>query len=131
MNKQVDHPDGERRSGSGRGERMIAIGQKLGVAIPAGLLLFCGVNASAMPRDAATPAIASGAVRENEVARHLTSLTANPQGALLADKDNPLHGNTHVDSNSPNVTYDYTDNGKHTNSHGNVHTDTHGDANRY
>jgi hypothetical protein len=131
MNKQIDNPDGKHHSGSARGERMLAIGQKLGVAIPAGLLLFCGVNASAMTRDAATPALAPDSARENEVARHLTEITSNPGGVLLADQDNPLHGNTHVDSNSPDVTNDYTDNGKHTNTHGNVHTDTHGDANRY
>jgi hypothetical protein len=131
MNKQIDNPEGERHSGSGKGERLLAIGQKLGIAIPAGLLLFCGVNASAMSRDGATPAFASDAARENEVARHLTEITSNPGGVLLADKDNPLHGNTHVDTNSPDVHSDYSDSGKHTNTHGNVHTNTHGDANRY
>jgi len=66
MNKQIDNPEGERHSGSGKGERLLAIGQKLGIAIPAGLLLFCGVNASAMSRDGATPAFASDAAREND-----------------------------------------------------------------
>ena len=131
MNNQIDRPEGERRSGSARGERLLAIGQKLGIAIPAGLLLFCGVNASAMTRDAVKLSFAPDASRDNEVARHLTEITNNPGGVLLADKDNPLHGNTHVDTNSPDVHSDYSDSGKHANSHGNVHTNTHGDANRY
>lgn len=131
MNKNIDNPVIRQQTGSGKGERMLAIGQKLGIAIPAGLLLFCGVNASAMTRDGAMPAFARDAARENEVARHLTEITSNPGGAMLADKDNPLHGNTHVNTNSPNVHSDYSDSGKHTNSHGNVHTNTHGDANRY
>jgi hypothetical protein len=131
MDKQVDHSNGKRRSGSDKGERMIAIGQKLGVAIPAGLLLFCGVNASAMTRDAVNISFSPDAVRENEVAQHLTALSANPQGALLADNDNPLHGNTHVNKFDPNIHNDYSDSGVHTDSHGNEHCNTHGDANRY
>ena len=131
MNKQIDRPEGKSCSGSARGERLLAIGQKLGIAIPAGLLLFCGVNASAMTRDAVKLSFAPDASRDNEVARHLTEITNNPGGVLLADKDNPLHGNTHVDTNSPDVHSDYSDSGKHANSHGNVHTNTHGDANRY
>ena len=131
MNRQIDRPEGESLSRSARGERLLAIGQKLGIAVPAGLLLFCGVNASAMTRDVAKLSFAPDASRENEVARHLTEITNNPGGVLLADKDNPLHGNTHVDTNSPDVHSDYSDSGKHANSHGNVHTNTHGDANRY
>lgn len=131
MNREIDRPEGEHRSGSARGERLLDIGQKLGIAIPAGLLLFCGVNASAMTRDAAKISFSPDVARENEVARHLTEITNNPGGVLLTDKDNPLHGNTHVDTSSPDVHSDYSDSGKHTNSHGNVHTNTHGDANRY
>ncbi|UWX56907.1 hypothetical protein NY406_06540 [Chlorobaculum sp. MV4-Y] len=131
MNNQIDRPEGKLRSGSTRGERLLAIGQKLGIAIPAGLLLFCGVNASAMTRDAAKISFSPDAARENEVARHLTEITNNRGGVLLADEDNPLHGNTHVDTHSPNVHNDYSDSGKHTNTHGDVHTNTHGNANRY
>lgn len=127
---------GEQRHDDGTCGRMLSIGQKLGVAIPAGLLLFCGVNASAMSHDTPSTVCSSvGNLSEatvgNEVARHLVEMKGDRGNVQIADNKDPLHGDSHVNVNDPDVKTNYTDNGHHTDQYGKVHTDNHGDANRY
>ena len=93
------------------------------------------MNASAMTQHSPiTQSTVIGTTSEhfadNEVMQHLMSLKSGEHSMMLAAHDGPLHSDSHVDTNDPNVTNNYTDNGVHTNSHGNVHTNTHGDADR-
>jgi hypothetical protein len=125
----------EKKSTGKAGNELFEISQKLGIALPAGLLLFCSMNASAMTRHSpVTQSAVIGTTGEslagNEVILHLLSLKSGEHSMMLAAHDGPLHSDSHVDTNDPNVTNNYTDNGVHTNTHGNVHTNTHGDADR-
>jgi hypothetical protein len=127
LKKNTKRQNEEETSGSRIKKGLLEIGKKLGIAIPAGLLLLCNVNADAATKNHDDRADSKTAkeilkLKNNEIVKHLVS-----QSPVTMDDKDPLHTNTHSDKDSPNITH--TD-GDHTN-HGNVHTDEHADATRY
>jgi len=103
----------------------VEIGRKLGITIPAGLILLAGINTdvSAHTKDASVNPKAAAEIQKtgsNEVADQLLGYAKKGIIVASAADCSGLHGDTHVNTDDPNITV----NGKH----GNVHTDQHGDS---
>jgi len=113
-------PDGEKG--------FVEIGRRLGIAIPAGLLLFANVavNASVGAQSPLAEAKSAAGIERlgsNEVAEWLLTYAKPEVQIASAANCGGIHGDTHVNKVSPDVTND----GRHLK----VHTDQHGDSCRY
>ena len=105
----------------------VDIAHKLGIVLPAGLLLLTATAADAAVKGPGSVAEANASVErarlaDNEVAARLFGYINGP--VKLAADCTGIHGDNHVNKDSPNV----MDLEGH---HGNVHTDQHGDSCRY
>jgi hypothetical protein len=69
-------------------------------------------------------------LKKNEVVKHLLGKKKAGGRPVSGQHNGALHGDTHVNKNSPNVHNNYNDSGKHTDNHLNTHTDQHGDRQR-
>jgi hypothetical protein len=99
---------------------LLEIGKKLGIAIPAGLLLLININTDDASKNHILKNNINAAkelnkLQSNETVKYLLSHEKNQDNIILAQ----VHANTHTDVNNPNVTRD----GKHLNVHTNRHTD--------
>lgn len=117
--KKVNHvnPEGEKE--------FIEVGRKLGISIPAGLMLLVSMNVdvAAHTQDTTPDLKASAEIQKlssNEVADQLLGYAKNGVIIASAADCSGIHGDTHVNKDDPNITVD----GKHSN----VHTNTHGDS---
>lgn len=107
----------------------VGVGKKLGIAVPAGLMLLANITVNAAVAPQSSMAGVKNAadlekLQSNEVAGQLFDYATRGTELASASNCNGLHGDNHVNKNSPDVT---DNNGKH----GNVHSDQHGDSCRY
>ncbi len=99
-------------------KRFTEIALKLGIAVPASLLLMTGSQAKIVDHPETSPTLE--ALRGNAVADKLIGYTRDGVRIASAANCKGIHGDQHVDKDDPNI----TNNGKHSNVHSNQHGDS-------
>jgi hypothetical protein len=116
------------RDGPKGSRGFVDIARKLGIALPAGLLLLTNMTASAAvnglgPLGETKISAELEKLGTNEIAERLLAHTKEQVKIASAANCGGIHGDTWINKNDPDVTYQ----GHHTK----VHTNQHGDSCRY